>query len=68
MINSQKTLAHQLLAKLQDQPLASQLILNALLHEFSNIDSSYETYKPVIRSTVQLLKTESENMSPPETP
>ena len=46
MFNCQKILAHQLLVKLQDQPLASQLVLNALLDEFSNIDNIYESYKP----------------------
>ena len=68
MFNCQKTLAHQLLVKLQDQPLASQLVLSAPLDEFSNIDSIYELYKPTIRSAVQLLKTDSENLSPPENP
>ena len=67
MINCQKTLAHQLLVKLQDQLLTSQLVHNTLLDEFSSIDNIYESYKPTIRSTVQLLKTELENMSPPET-
>ena len=66
LFNCQKTLAHQLLVKLHDQPLASQLVLNDLLDEFSNIDSIYESFKPSMQSAVQLLKTESENMSPPE--
>ena len=35
-------------------------VLNALLGEFSNIDSIYKFYKPTIWSAVQLLKTESE--------
>ena len=51
MFNHQKTLAHQLLVKLQCQPLASHFVLDALLGEFSNIDSTYESYKP----TIQLL-------------
>ena len=68
MFNCQKTLAHQLLVKLQDQLLASQLVLNALLDEFSNVDNIYEPYKPTMRSTVQLLKTDSESMSPLENP
>ena len=44
--------------------------MDALVDEFSNIDSSYECYKPTIQSAVQLLKTESEfeNLSPPENP
>ena len=46
MFNHQKTLDHQLLVKLQDQLLASQPILNALLDEFSNLDIIYESYKP----------------------
>ena len=48
MFNSQKTLAHQLLVKLQDQLLASQLLLNALLDEFSNTDSIHESHRPII--------------------
>ena len=61
MFNWQKTLAHQLLVKLQDQPLASQLVVNDLLDEFANIDNIYESYKPTIKSAVLLLKTDSEN-------
>ena len=68
MFNCQKTLAHQLLVKHQDQLLASQLVLNALLDEFSNTNSIYESYKPTISSAVQLLKPDSDNMSPPEIP
>ena len=45
MFNHKKTLAHQLLLKLQGQLLASQLVLNVLLEEFSNIESIYESYK-----------------------
>ena len=52
MFNHPKILANQL--------LASQLVLNALLDEFSNIDYIYESYKPTIRSAVQLLTTDSE--------
>ena len=61
MFNRQKTLAHQLLVKLQDQPLASQLVVNAFLVEFANIDNTSESYKPIIKSAVQLLETNSEN-------
>ena len=61
MLNRQKTLVHQLLVKLQDQPLASQLVVNALLEEFANIDNISESYKPNIKSAVQLFKTNSEN-------
>ena len=59
MFNCQKTLGHQLLVKLHGQPLASQLVLNAVLDEFSNIDNIYISYKPTIWSALQLLKTES---------
>ena len=68
MFNPRKTLAHQLLMKLQDQLLASQLVLNTLLDGFSNRDNIYESYKYTIRSAVQLLKTDSENILPPENP
>ena len=47
--------------KLQDQLLASKLVVYALLHEFANIDNIYESYKPIIKSAVQLLKTDLEN-------
>ena len=40
---------------------ASQLVVNALLHEFPNIDNIYDSYKPTIKPAVQLLKTNSEN-------
>ena len=61
MFNCQQTLVHQLLVKLQDQPLAFQLVPSALLDEFSNIGNVYESYEPTMRSTVQLLRTDSEN-------
>ena len=61
MFTWQKTLAHQLLVKLQDQLLASQLVVNALLDEFVNIDNIYESYKPTIKSALWLLKTDTEN-------
>ena len=61
MFNCQEKLAHQLLVKLQDQPLPSQLVFNPLLDEFSNINNIYESYKPTIRSAVQLLRIDSEN-------
>ena len=68
MFNHQKTLTHPLLPKLQGQLLALHFVFNALLDELSNIDSIYKSYKPAIRSVVQLLKTESEfeNLSPHE--
>ena len=56
MFHHQKTLVHQLLVKLQDQLLASHFILNALLDDFSNIDSIYKSYKPTIQLAVHLLK------------
>ena len=68
MFNCQKTLAHQILMKLQGKPLAFQLVLNALLDEFSSINSIYISHKPTIQSAVQLLKTDLENLSPPENP
>ena len=43
-------------------------LLNAFLDDISNVDNLYESYKPAIRLAVQLLKTDSKNMSPPETP
>ena len=61
MFNWQKTIAHQLSLKLQDQLLASQLAVNALLDEFAYIDSIYESYNPTIKSAVLSLKTYSEN-------
>ena len=54
--------------KLLGHLLASQLVLSALLDEFSNTDSIYITYKPTIWSAVQLLKTDSENVSSPGNP
>ena len=47
--------------KLQDQLLASQLVVNTLLDEFANIDNIYEPYRPTTKSAVWLLKTDSEN-------
>ena len=44
MFNSQKTLAHQMVFKLQGQPLAPHFVLCALPSEFSNIDSIYKSY------------------------
>ena len=61
MFNLQKTLAHQLLGKLHDLLLASQLVVNVLINEFANIDNIYESYRPTIKSAVVLLKTDSEN-------
>ena len=42
MFSCLKTSAHYLLVKLQCQPLASHIILNALLGDFSNIGSIYQ--------------------------
>ena len=61
MFNQQKTLAHQLLVKLQDQLLASQHVVNALTDEFANMGNIYESYRPTIKSAVWLLKADSEN-------
>ena len=58
MFNHQKALAHELLMKLQYQPFASNFILNALLGEFTNIDSIYQSYKLTIKMAIQLLWTE----------
>ena len=41
-------MAHPLLVKLEGQPLASELVFSALLGEFSNKDSIYESYKPTM--------------------
>ena len=70
MFNCQKTSAHQLLVKLQCQPLAIHFVPNALLGEFSNIENIYKSYQQTIQSAVQLLKTESEfkYLSWPENP
>ena len=62
MFNRQKTLAHQMLVKLQDQLLASQLVINGLLDEFPNRDNIYESYKPIMKAAVWLLKTISEKL------
>ena len=62
MFSWQRTLAHQLLVKSKDQLLASQLVVNALLDEFANTDNIYESYKPAIKSAMQLLETDSENL------
>ena len=40
MFNCQRTLAHQLLVKLQGQWLASHFVLNALLDEISNMTAT----------------------------
>ena len=61
MFNRQKTLAHQLLVKLQDQLLTSQLVVNPLIEEFANIYNIYESYRPTTKSAVWLLKSDSEN-------
>ena len=50
MFNRQKTLAHQLLVKLQYQLVESQVRVIALPDEFANIDNIYESYKPTIES------------------
>ena len=54
--------------EIQCQLLDSHFVLKALLDEFSNIDSIYESYMPTIQSAVRLLKTESKKLSPPENP
>ena len=57
MFNNKKALAHELL-KLQCQPFTSNIIFNALLGEFSNINSIYQSYKSTIQMAKQLLQTE----------
>ena len=47
--------------KLQDQPLASQLVVNALMDKFANINNIYESYRLNIKSAVPLPKADSEN-------
>ena len=52
MFNQQKTLAHQLLVKFQDQLLAYQVVVNALIDEYVNIENVYESYISTIKSAV----------------
>ena len=52
MFKHQKTLAHELLMKLQCQPFASNFMLNALLGEFTNIDSSYQSYDSTMQRAI----------------
>ena len=54
MFNHQKALADDLLMKLQFQPFASNTVLNALLGEFTNLDSIYQLYKLTIQMAIQL--------------
>ena len=61
MFNQWKTIAHLLLVKLHDQMLASQLVVNARMDEFANIDNIYGSYRPTIKSAVQLLNADYEN-------
>ena len=58
LFKCQKALAHELLMKLQCQPFISNFIFNALLGEFTNINSIYQSYKPSIWMAIQLLQTE----------
>ena len=58
MFNHQKALAHKVLMKLQCQPFTSNFMHNALLGEFTNIDSIYQLYQPTIQTTIQLFRTE----------
>ena len=58
MFNCQNALAHELLMKLQCQSFASNFILNALIGEFTNIDSIYQSYKLTIPMAIQLPWTE----------
>ena len=70
MFNHQKALAHQLLMKLQHQMFTSNIVLNALLGEFINIDSIYQLYRPTIQMAIQLLQTEPvfNKLSPTDSP
>ena len=69
MFNQQKTSAHQLLVKLQCQPLASHFVLNILLGEFSNRASTNPTKQPYDQQyDCSKLESELENLSPPENP
>ena len=45
----------------QDKLLASQLVVNALMYEFTNIENICKSYRPTIKSAVWLLKADSEN-------
>ena len=62
MFSLQKSLAHQLLVKLWDQPLASKLVVNVLMDKSANIDNIYKSYRPTIKAAVWLLKADLENM------
>ena len=52
-IQPSENLSSSVLVKLQGQLPTSQLVINALLDEFANIDDIYEFYKPTIKSAVQ---------------
>ena len=70
MFYHQKALAHELLMKLQYQTFASIFVLNAVLGEFTNIDSIYQSYIPTIQVAIQLLWTEPvlNKLSPADSP
>ena len=66
MFIQQRARSEQLLNFLQQKPLASQYLLSALQAELAKLDSIYTSYKPVILTVTQLLKTEASfnGMSP----
>ena len=56
--------------KLQHQPFTLNFIINALLGEFTNIDSIYQSYRPTIWMAIQLLQTKPvlNKVSPTDSP
>ena len=56
MFIQQKARSQQLLNSLQQKPLAPNYLLSALQAEFTNLDSIYTSYKPLILTVTQLLK------------
>ena len=58
MFIQQKTRSQQLLNSLQQNPLVPNYLLTALQAEFTNLESIYTSYKPLILTVTQLLKRE----------
>ena len=57
MFIQQKARSEQLLNFLQQNPLASQYLLSAFQAELANLNNIYTSYKPLILTVTQLLKT-----------
>ena len=58
MFAQQKARSQHLLNSLQQKPLAPSYLLSPLQAELTNMDSIYTSYKPLIITATQLLKTE----------